>query len=91
MNQEEIDEIKQDAYLDGSRRVWQQLVSLSLSHLDGQEKTRTELIAEREEALDALKHLCEEFDLPIEWERDLHLADIIEKHIYRSLREQITD
>lgn len=41
-------------------------------------------IAEREEAIAKLREICEEFG-DNEWESDLHLADIIEKHLYRHL------
>lgn len=40
---------------------------------------------EREETIVALRLLCEDFALSQEWDNQLHLADIIEKHIRRSL------
>lgn len=86
---DDLDEIKSDAFTDGQRSVWRSLVQQGLCHLEGNEKTRTELLAERADAIRELKSLCEELGLPIEWEDDLHMADIIEKHIYRPLRGKI--
>lgn len=86
-----LDEIKEAAYLEGQRAVWRSLVQQGLSHFEGNEKTRTQLIAERADAIRQLKTLCEKFGLPIEWEDGLHLADIIEKHVYPSLRDAWSD
>lgn len=88
-NEIDLAEVKEAAYLEGQKAVWLSLVQQGLSQLAGNEKTRTELLAERAEAITALKTLCEQFDLPVTWEDGLHLADIIEKHVYRSLRDFI--
>lgn len=40
-----------------------------------------QVIAERRDAIAALRGLCERCGLPNDWPDDLHLADIIEKQI----------
>lgn len=86
MKKDELASLKEAAYIQGQQAVWRSLIQQGLSKLEGNEYTRSELLLERAEAINALKTLCEEFNLPIAWDDSLHLADIIEKHIYRSLR-----
>lgn len=45
----------------------------------------TVLRDERDEAIRILRDVCEEFG-DNDWDNDLHLADIIEKHLHRNLR-----
>ena len=47
-------------------------------------------ILEREDAIAQLRDLCEHFG-DNEWSEDLHLADIIEKHLGKHLFYQIRD
>ena len=44
--------------------------------------------AERVEAIAVLRSLCKDFNLNNSWPDELHLADIIEKYIRKSLEAQ---
>lgn len=57
-----------------------------LVHL-GYDETRTlaSLILEREDAIMALRAVCEEYG-DTDWSPKLHLSDIIEKHLHNHLR-----
>jgi predicted secreted protein len=48
------------------------------------EKKVSQLIIEREEAINTLRDLCREHG-DNDWSDDLHLADIIDKHLGRHL------
>jgi hypothetical protein len=47
-------------------------------------RTAEQYEAERKEAIAKLREVCEEFG-DNDWEDSLHLADIIEKHLYLHL------
>jgi hypothetical protein len=47
-----------------------------------------QIIAERRDAIAALRSFCERVGLPNDWPDDLHLADIIEKHIEKYWPEE---
>ena len=44
--------------------------------------------AERVEAIAVLRSLCKDFNLNNNWSDELHLADIIEKYIRKSLEAE---
>lgn len=73
---------EETAYKQGSRAAWQQLLSLALKNLgyDSPEATASRWAVEREAAIQSLRSLCREHG-DNEWEENLHLQDIIEKHL----------
>jgi len=77
----------ESSYIAGSNRVWLTLLKQCLRELGydalGDEKL-AQLITEREEALLALRRACAEHG-DLEWPDELHLADVIEKHLVRHL------
>lgn len=73
-------------YINGQRQVWTELLSQAVRAL-GYENTREQAwIAEREAAIAMLRTICEAHG-DNDWPDDLHLADIIEKHLGRHLGE----
>ncbi len=70
------------AYVEGSRVAWRSILRQALSELgrDSEEWDKTRWLVEREEAISALRRLCEQLG-DTDWPDDLHLADIIEKHV----------
>jgi hypothetical protein len=79
----------ESSYLQGQKTAWQELVRLGLSHLDGQEKTRTELILEREQAIAMIKKLLKYLGEPVRFTDDANLSDIIEDHLYYAFRDHM--
>ncbi len=79
-------EKEEKAYVEGGRAVWRQMLAEALKHLgrDGPEWTEKEWLLEREEAISTLRRVCGEFG-DNDWEDNLSLPDIIEKHLARHL------
>ena len=71
-------------YERGNRAAWQAMLSQCLRHLGHEGATVASLVAEREAAFAALRSVCEDHG-DNEWTADLHLADVIEKHLARHL------
>jgi hypothetical protein len=77
---------REAGYIEGKRRAYIDLLHLAAKGL-GYEDPLAEaasLITEREEAIVILREVCEEHG-DNDWSEDLHLADIIEKHLARHL------
>lgn len=74
------------AYERGSKATWHHMLLTVLRELgrDTPEWNLARLLAEREEALKALRDVCKDHG-DNDWPDDLHLADIIEKHLARHL------
>ena len=77
---------------DGWRQAWRTALSTAASQLGYDEPlaATSALIAEREDAIRTLRDVCEEFG-DNDWAADLHLSDIIEKHLGRNLRVEADD
>lgn len=74
-------------YLAGKKRVWLDLLRSCLSGLGYGEDVVAESakwIVEREEIIQQLRELCEEYG-DNDWPDDLHLGDVIEKHLANHL------
>lgn len=80
-----LEEIKEESYLLGQRALLLGQLKDILKQLGKREDTTKEdLIAEREEAVQALRSICEDHG-DNEWDENLHLADIINKHLGKHL------
>lgn len=73
-------EAEEQAYMRGSRAVWQRLLGECLRSLGEDAGDKHGRVTERVAAIAALRSLCAEFG-DNEWDEDLHLADIIDKHL----------
>jgi len=76
------------AYLEGSQVAWTMTLRECLKHLDiggNLEARYAALAAERRATIAALRGVCEEYG-DNDWSDDLHLADVVEKHLHRNLR-----
>jgi hypothetical protein len=80
--------MNETAYVAGSRRAWLSMLQECMRQLgrDTPEFQQARLVAEREEAILALRLICEEHG-DNDWLDDLHLADIIAKHLAPHLPE----
>ena len=76
-------------YTRGTRHVWLSLLRQCLREL-GYDKAPVPgaLIVEREEAIQALRDVCEDHG-DNDWTEDLHLADVIHKHLGRHLDDKL--
>jgi predicted secreted protein len=81
MNQKE-----ERAYVEGGRAAWRKMLGEALKALgrDSPEHTEKAWLLEREEAISMLRSVCGEHG-DNDWDDNLHLADIIEKHLARHL------
>ena len=77
-------ESEEQAYLDGERAALTRIVRECLRELGHEDKTIAKLVAEREATVAQLRRLCEEFG-DNDWDAELHLADVVEKHLGRYL------
>lgn len=82
-----------ESYIAGHRAAWNRMLAQVLTHLgydtpgDLSLLHRVRLISEREDAIAMLRRVCEEHG-DNDWEESLHLADIIEKHLWRHLERE---
>jgi hypothetical protein len=73
-------------YIEGERRVYMSLLRECLNHLGEEENDKHRWVLERQEAISRLRELCAEFG-DNDWKDNLHLADIIEKHLGDYLKD----
>jgi len=73
-------------YIRGSRAAWSCMLQECLSNLgyDNPEAQKASWVLEREAAIAQLRDLCSEFG-DNDWDEELHLADIVEKHLGKHL------
>lgn len=71
-------------YLDGSRKAWNDLLQLALQNLGY--PAEWGWVSEREQAIAVLRSICAEHG-DNDWGENLHLADIIDKHLGKHLEE----
>lgn len=85
---DELTELTEQSYIQGSRAAWTQMLRqclLQLGYNDPEvQKKDLNWILEREAAINQLRDLCKFFG-DNDWDEDLHLAEIIEKHLARQL------
>lgn len=79
------------AYIEGQQTIWRVMLRKCIAHLIPQydepgDKQLALLVAERSEAIAILRNLCEEFG-DNDWDEDLYLADIIDKHLGKHLHD----
>ena len=85
-------ETHERGYITGTRAARQYMIRQLLRELDPECKDEPEvklarLVVEREETIQHLRSLCADFG-DNDWPNDLHLADVIDKHLGVHLYEQ---
>lgn len=75
---------EEQAYTEGSRAAWRKILLEALTNLGIEERDKHDWALERAEAIAALRRICAEHG-DNDWNEDLSLADIIEKHLSRHL------
>lgn len=76
------------SYDRGSRAAWRSMLGECLRHLgvEDSEAGKFLWVGEREDAIAALRQICDAHG-DNDWPENLHLADIIEKHLGDHLEE----
>jgi len=79
-------EAKEQVWLEGNRAAWVAMLRLCLRELghDDPDAGKARWVLEREAVVARLRIVCREHG-DNEWEDNLHLADVIEKHLARHL------
>jgi hypothetical protein len=81
---EDIQDKLDQYYVQGQRRAFLSVLQTCMRELGQEDREKAVLVSEREEAISMLRMVCEEFG-DNDWPDNLHLVDIIEKHLYRNL------
>lgn len=81
-------ESEETAYSEGHRRAWRSMLAECLRQLgiDDAEAGHARYLVEREDAVAQLREVCRDYG-DNDWPDDLHLGDVIEKHLSRRLHE----
>jgi hypothetical protein len=79
----------ENSYILGQRQVWQSILAMALGELgyNDLEARKAIWVAEREDIINQLRSICGDFG-DNDWEEDLHLGDVIEKHLAHYLYDQ---
>lgn len=77
---------EETAYLDGKRQAYIEMLGEAIRNLDQQGTTIATMIYEREQAIQTLRSVCERHG-DNDWTPELHLSDIISKHLDRHIEE----
>jgi hypothetical protein len=80
---------EESAYIEGSRRAYITILQACLKHLGVHDPVAGQhrWILERQETLAMLRTICAEYG-DLDWTDDLHLRDILDKHLYRYLADE---
>ena len=85
------DEEKEQQRTLGHQAAYRSMLLERARNLDEDDplKAAGHLIAGRQDAIAALRGLCERLGIPNDWPDDLYLAEIIEKHVERYWRSGV--
>jgi hypothetical protein len=85
---EELNERNRErAYSEGRKAAYTQIMLECMRRVGGESVDAVALLAERQGAIATLRDLCAEYG-DNDWPDDLHLVDIIEKHLARHLERE---
>lgn len=81
-----MSEQEEEIWLQGERAAYSRILSVALGGIDRADPQwdKARLESEREAAIAVLRSLCEDFG-DNDWEPNLYLADIIDKHLGKHL------
>ena len=74
------------SYAEGNRRAWLNVLHTCLRELGEDAPNAARLASERQEAVARLRQICDRFG-DNDWADDLHLPDVIDKHLGRHLEQ----
>lgn len=73
-------------YMEGSNAAWRRILGEAIRELGQETRDVHGWRCERADAVACLRTVCEAFG-DNDWPDDLHLADVIQKHLARHLHE----
>ena len=81
-----MDEKQEQVYIQGERAAWRSMLQECLKNLgyENPEAQKASWILEREAVIAQLRDVCESFG-DNDWDENLHLADVVEKHLAKHL------
>ena len=74
----------EQAFTQGHRRAWLSMLREGIRQIGSGDTSVARLVSEREAAIQTLRQVCEDHGNN-DWPDDLHLSDIIDKHLWRYL------
>ena len=74
-------------YTRGSNAAWRQVLSMAMRNLDSQVNKKARWLDERAGLVAALRIACDDFG-DNEWDDNLDLRDVLDKHLVRHLHER---
>lgn len=87
--EDDRDDAKEQGFIAGQQSVYESLLSQCISHLPASTAELSSWRAERVAAIRLLREICAEYG-DNDWPDDLHLEDILEKHLLRHLKVSIS-
>jgi hypothetical protein len=76
----EFEDEHERGWVEGNRAAYRSVLGECLRHLDGKDRDAHRWQAERADVVAVLRRVCAEYG-DNEWPDDLHLGDVIEKHL----------
>jgi hypothetical protein len=85
-----VNEAEEEEYLRGSQAAWHRVLQMALRELGVEDALagQTLWVSERVATVAMLRDLCRSRG-DNDWPDDLHLADVIEKHLFRHMEAEI--
>lgn len=80
----ELEAANEAAYDEGGKAAWRTLLRTAMRELGAETPDAARLALERAEAIAALRRICSHHG-DNDWPDNLHLADVIEKHLARHM------
>ena len=80
-------EQEEAAYLRGEKTVYREMLGNAIRGLNGEDLTLERMTAERAAAIATLRRVCGDHG-DNDWPDNLHLSDIIDKHLARYVAER---
>lgn len=84
-----MSEVRDEHWARGNRAAWVRMLETCIRELgiEDPDVGQARWVSEREDTNAKLRELAEEYGLDSNWPEDLHLADVVEKWIWKRLPE----
>lgn len=90
MSNEKSEDQRELDYIEDHRRAWLTILQYALRELGTEdvEAEKAAWVSERQETIGILRQVCRDHG-DNDWPDNLHLADVVEKHLYRCLQDEV--
>lgn len=83
-----MNEEQEKIWIDGNRAAWGRILQLAVREIaPGPEQDVAQLLLERQQVVAVLRDVCRDHG-DNDWPDDLHLADVVQKHLLPYLDER---